>query len=382
VLSLALIACGAASLAAWLGLLVLPARPWDLRPVAEDEAPPPPPVTWPSVCAIVPARNEASYLPRTLPALLSQDYPGDLRVVVIDDRSTDGTAAVAAALGDERLTVIRGSELRDGWAGKVWALEQGRKAAGSAMYVLATDADIRHAPGSVRRLVAESEATGLALNSRMARLRAVAPPERLLIPPFLFFFNVLYPMRRVNDPGDRLAAAAGGCMLIRLESLERLGGFEAIRGEIIDDVNLARAIKRPGDPIRLAVSREQVVSVREYGSVGAVWRMVSRSAFDELGYSWLRLAGTLIGLALLFAIPPALVVLSLAGVPSGAGWTLAAGLLGGAAWANSAGVFLRTVRYFDLSRLWAATLPLGGLLYGGMTLDSALRHVTRRANRW
>ena len=150
-------------------------------------------------------------------------------------------------------------------------------------------------------------------------------------------------------------------MLIRLESLERLGGFEAIRGEIIDDVNLARAIKRPGDPIRLAVSREQVVSVREYESVGAVWRMVSRSAFDEARLLVAASRGHADWLALLSPSPRTGGALARRGA-LWRRWTLAAGLLGGAAWANSAGVFLRTVRYFDLSRLWAATLPLGGLL--------------------
>lgn len=381
-LPLALTVLGCLSVAAWAALLVLPARPWDLEPIAEREPVPPEPASWPAVCVIVPARNEASYLPRTLPALLEQDYAGPLRIVVVDDRSTDGTGDVARALGGERVTVVSGAALPEGWAGKVWALEQGLRAAGDADYVLATDADIRHAPGSVRRLVAESEAQGLALNSRMARLRAHDLPERLLIPPFLFFFNVLYPMRRVNDPRDRLAAAAGGCMLLRRDALEEIGGFGAIRSEIIDDVNLAEAIKAEGRPIRLSVSEEDVVSLREYGSVGAVWRMVSRSAFDELDYSWARLAGTLAGLALLFAVPPALVALAAAGVPGGSGWRLALALLGAGAWILQAGVFVRTVRYFRLPAVWAVTLPLGGLLYGGMTLDSALRYRAGRPRPW
>jgi hopene-associated glycosyltransferase HpnB len=381
-LSLALTVLGAASLTAWLALLALPARPWDLQPIAEDEPPPQEPHSWPAVCAIVPARDEAELLPLTLPSLLAQEYPGALRVVVVDDRSADATAEVASALGREHVTVVRGGPLPDGWAGKVWALEQGRRAAGTPEYLLATDADIRHAPGSLRLLVTESEAAGLALNSRMARLRSGGLAARLLIPPFLFFFNVLYPMRRVNDPCDRLAAAAGGCMLIRRECLESASGFEEIRGEIIDDVNLAKAIKGAGEPIRLAVSRTDVVSLREYGSVGAVWRMVSRSAFDELDYSWLRLAGTLLGLGLLFAVPPCLVALSLAGIPSDSGWRLASGLLGGCAWGVMAGVFLRTVRYFELFPGWAITFPLGGLLYGGMTMHSALRHATGRSRLW
>ncbi len=378
---IALAAAGGASLASWVALLAQPARPWDLRPLAEEEPPSQAPSTWPAVSVVVPARNEAGTLPRTLPALLAQEYPGELEVLVVDDRSTDGTASVARALGGARASVVEGGPLPEGWTGKVWALEQGRRMAGASDYLLLTDADIRHVPTSVLRLVAESEAAGLGLNSRMARLRACGRRERLLIPPFLFFFNVLYPMRRVNDPADRLAAAAGGCMLVRREALERAGAFEAIRGEIIDDVNLARAVKQLGEPIRLSVSRSDVESVREYGSVGAVWRMVRRTAFDELGYSWLRLAASVAGLALLFALPPALVALGLAGVPP-APWRIALALTGAAAWTVMGAVFSRTVRYFDLAPVWAATLPLGGILYGCMTVDSALRHAAGRGRRW
>ena len=313
---LALLAAGGVSAAIWLAVLLDPARAWDLRPVGEDEPPPPEPVAWPRVAVIVPARNEAAQLPETLPALLAQEYPGVWDVVLVDDRSTDATADRARSLAapDGRLTVLAGNPLPDGWAGKVWALEQGCTVAlrrePPPRYLLLTDADIRHAPRSARRLVAESEALGLALNSRMARLRTVTAAERLLIPPFVFFFNLLYPMRRVNAPTRRLAAAAGGCVLVRADALERAGGLKAISGEVIDDVNLARRVKALGEPIRLATSRADVVSVREYGSLGAVWRMVRRTAFDQLRYSWLLLAATLVGLLLLFPLPPALVGLS------------------------------------------------------------------------
>lgn len=352
----ALAALGALSLAAWLALLAHPARPWDLRPVAEDEPEPPGPEEWPPVCVLVPARNEAAVLPQTLPALLGQDYPGPLRIVVVDDRSQDGTADTARRIGAE---VVVGAPLPDGWAGKPWALEQGRSRARDAAYLLLTDADILHAPGSLRRLVAESEAAGLALNSRMARLRCRSAAERLLIPPFVFFFNVLYPMRRVNDPGNRLAAAAGGCVLLRRDALERIGGFGAIADEVIDDVNLARRVKALGEPLRLAVSREDVVSVRPHDSVASVWRMVRRTAFAQLRRSHGLAVLTLVGLALVFAVPPALAATG--------------SLLGGAAWFAMTLAYVPAVRYFRLNPLWALTLPLAGLLYGLMTADSALR---------
>jgi hopene-associated glycosyltransferase HpnB len=373
-----LVALGGASLLAWLAVLALPARPWDLCPVGEDEPAPPAPERWPSVRVLVPARHEAALLPLTLPALAAQDYPGEWHVVVVDDRSTDRTAAVARALATSRISVVDGAPLPEGWAGKVWALEQALGAAGPAEYLLLTDADVQHAPGSLRRLVAESEASRLALDSRMARLACESWPERLLIPPFVFFFNLLYPMRLVNDPSRREAAAAGGCVLVRREALERAGGFEAICGEVIDDVNLARRVQAAGGRLRLSVSRSDVVSLRRYESIGAVWRMVRRTAFDELRYSWLRLLGTVVGLGVLFLVPPGLLVVAAAWSGADAGWRVALAGLGTAAWIALAAAFLPAVRYFRLSPAWALTLPLGGILYGGMTVDSALRHARGR----
>ncbi len=367
-----MLALGGAALAAWLAVLLQPARPWDLRPRCEGDSPPP--QRWPSVCVLVPARNEAALLPQTLPALVAQDYPGAVRVVVVDDRSADGTAAVAAGLGAE---VVRGTELPDGWAGKVWALEQGSARCGDAAYLLLTDADIRHAPDSLRTLVAESERRGLGLNSRMARLRAATPVERLLVPAFACFFALLYPMRRVNDPRRRTAAAAGGCVLLRRDALRAIGGFARIRDAVIDDVSLAKAVKSAGFAVRLAASPQRVRSLRAYCSLGPFWRTVRRTAFTQLRHSWLLLALTLALLALVFLAPPFLVAASLAGAAS---WP--AGLLGALAWAAAAVVYLPTLGLYELSPLWAATLPLAGLLYGAMTLDSALRHAAGARGAW
>src|SRR5215469_13429364 len=373
-------AVGAASLLAWVVIACLRGRFWDLQPTAEDQEPPPPPAMWPEVCAVVPAHNERSYLPGTLPHLLAQDYAGPWRLVLVDDRSDDGTAEVAGALGGKRLTVIRGRPLPPGWAGKVWAMAQGAELALDAKYVWLTDADICHGAGSLRLLVAESEAAGLALNSRMARLRSASVAECLLIPPFLFFFNLLYPMRRVNGPG-RTAAAAGGCVLLGTAALEGIGGFSAIAGEVIDDVNLALAVKKAGGPIRLSVSRSDVISVREYGTIGPIWRMVRRSAFDQLGYSWLLLAGTVAGLVLLFLVPPSVLAIAVAGAVAG-GWRVPLAAIGAAGWAVMTLVFLPTVKLLGVRALWALSLPLGGLLYGAMVVDSAIRHTAGRPARW
>lgn len=327
--------------------------------MAEDEPTPPDPAVWPAVTILIPARNEADCLTRTLPALLAQEYAGDVEMFVVDDRSTDDTREVGGALG---ATVVTGSPLPNGWVGKVWALEQGLRAAGSGSdYLLLTDADILHAPDSLGRLVAESEAAGLALDSRMARLRCRSLAERLLIPPFLYFFNLLYPMRLANE--GRRPAAAGGCILLRRNALLSAGGFAAIRGEVIDDLNLARRVAAAGGHGYLALSRSDVISVRTHVSLASIWAMVARTAFAELRRSWSRLAAALGLMAVMFPLPPLLVALFAA--------SPAASALGLAAWAVATGTFLPAVRFFGLSPAWALTLPLAGALYGAMTLSSA-----------
>ena len=364
-----LLALGFLALVGWLWVGLSPGRPWDMSPVAEDAPAPPEPALWPPVRIVVPARNEGAALPRTLPALAALDYPGTWTITVVDDRSTDDTADLARRLGGTRATVVPGKPLPEGWAGKVWALAQATEGAAEP-YLLLTDADILHAPGSLRRLVAESEEDGLALNSLMARLRCESAAERLLIPPFVWFFNLLYPMRRVNDPGR--AAAAGGCVLLRRDSLEKAGGFASIRGELIDDVNLARQIAKAGGRLRLQLSRSDVRSLREYESLGPVWRMVRRTAFTELGRSWLRVLGAQISMLLMFGVPPLLFASGCALIVRDPRY-LGAAALGLCSWALMAALHASAPRFFGLSRLRAWTLPVAGALYALMTLDSALR---------
>lgn len=389
---------GLVSVLIWLGIWLHPARPWDFQPVGDDEPMPSPPHEWPSVCILVPARNERDSLPQTLPALLRQDYPGPFMVVVIDDRSQDGTAEIARALAHEtvasdRLHVVRGKDLPAGWVGKVWALEQGATFALSTRhpkYLLLTDADIRHAPSSLRRLVSESEQRQLALNSRMARLRCVSQAERLLVPPFVFFFHLLYPMRQVNDRRSGVAAAAGGCVLLATEALTRAGGFACIRDRIIDDVSLARCIKAQAVPLQLALSRTEVESLRVYDSVASLWIMVRRTAFTELRYSWVRLAGAVLGLLLMFFVPPLWLMVGMVwsmmassgGIAATSLASVMVGVAGLGAWILMACVYQPAVRFFGLSANWVWTLPLAGLLYGAMTVDSALRHVTGMRIGW
>ncbi len=396
--ALALALGAACSLAAltWIGVLFDPKRAWQLRPVAEDETPPPSPSSWPSVRIVVPAHNEASVLPQTMAALLAQDYQGEWQIVLVDERSSDDTGAVAARAAAtheaaDRLTVVRGSELPHGWIGKVWGLEQGLRAGRPEQpdYYLLTDADIAHQPQSLRMLVSESEDRNLALNSRMARLHCASRAERALIPAFVFFFNLLYPMRRVNDPTTPIAAAAGGCVLVNAATLRAAGGLERIRNEIIDDVNLACVIKSINPRLRLAISRRDVRSVRRYDSLRPIWRMVRRTAFDELGYSWWRLLGTVAGMLLLFLLPAAglgvgaaLAAADAAGAMDPPNWQpLVIGVPSLTALIAMRIAYTPAIRLFELRGVWAWTLPFAGTVYGLMTLDSARMHLAGRSRR-
>jgi hopene-associated glycosyltransferase HpnB len=332
--------------------------------------------SWPHVTAVVPARNEADMLPLVLPGLLSQDYPGVLDVIVVDDRSEDGTAAVAASLNGVR--VIAGKPHPEGerWAGKVWAMTQGLAAAPEGCeYVLFTDADIAWEPGALTALVTAARDDDRDLVSQMALLRARTGWERLLVPAFVYFFAQLYPFRRVNRRIGRTAAAAGGCMLIRRATLERAGGLAMIKGAHIDDVALGQLIKRAGGSTWLGLST-LVTSVRPYEGLASVWQMVARSAYTQLRYRPLLLAGTILGLLFTYVLPPAGLIAGLA-----TGNTLTA-VAGGAGWLLMSVSFLPMLRLYRLSPLRALTLPVIAVLYAAMTIDSARLHYAGRGGEW
>ena len=382
----------AASAAAWIYLVAAHGGYW----LTSQRLPSVPPRRtgagqWPVVTAVVPARNEAHMLPVTLPALLGQDYPGEFRVVLVDDRSDDGTAGIAAGLGARSagdggapLTVLAGQPRPDGWAGKVWAMAQGVTAATAATaeapaYLLLTDADIAWAPGALRAIVAAAEDDDRAVVSQMALLRAETAWERVIVPAFVYFFAQLYPFRRVNSPASRTAAGAGGCMLVAAVALEKAGGLERIRGALIDDVALATLLKRDGNRCWLGLTTD-VRSARPYPRLAALWHMIARSAYTQLRYSPALLAGTIIGLLLLYAAPPAGVIAWLA-APGGAAAT-AAGVAGLTGWVLMTVSFLPMLRLYGLSPLRAPALPLIAVLYAAMTADSARRHYAGRAVSW
>jgi hopene-associated glycosyltransferase HpnB len=355
------------------------------------------PRNWPPVAAVVPARNEADSLPSTLPSLLAQDYPGEFAVFLVDDSSDDGTGATAAELGEKPalesaapLTVVRGKPRPAGWAGKVWAMAQGLTAvtatspAGSdGGYVLFTDADIAWAPTALRDLVAAAEADDRALVSQMVLLRAQARWERLIVPAFVYFFAQLYPFSKVNNPASRTAAAAGGCMLVRRTALHQAGGLEHIKGALIDDVALGSLLKRDGNRVWLGLTTD-ITSARPYPSLASLWHMIARSAYVELRYNPLLLAGTLGGLLLLYVVPPAGLIAALIAAAAGLGSQAAgvAGVAGFDTWVLMSVSFVPMLRLYKLSPMRAPALPFIAALYAAMTADSARRHYTGKAVSW
>ncbi len=366
----------AIALAAWIYLLAFRGLFWLARETDDADAPPQP-TAWPAVVAVVPARNEADVVARSVGSLLAQDYPGDFQVILMDDASDDGTAdaarAAAQSLGRaERLRVITGAPLPAGWTGKLWAVSQGVAQAEqrAPAYLLLTDADIAHTPDNLRALVARAESGRLVLVSLMAKLCVETWPERLMIPAFVFFFDMLYPFAWVNDAKTKTAAAAGGCMLVRRDALTAAGGIEAIRTAIIDDCALAAVIAKQG-PIWLGLT-DRARSLRPYKSLGEIGRMVSRSAYAQLNYSPWLLAGTLLGMALVYLAAP-LLTLFADGLPR---W------LGLAAWTAMAISFQPMLRFYRRSPVWGFALPLIGALYSAFTLQSAIQVWRGRGGMW
>ncbi len=352
------------------------------------------------VRAVVPARNEADVIGRVIPALLLQELTsgagGTLDVVLVDDRSEDGTAEAArqaaSRLGLQNRLHVRTSEPPPpGWVGKVHAMQTGYRAAcelGDAApeWILFTDADIVLRPGALAALLDRARRGPHELVSVMARLHARSFWERLLIPPFVYFFQLLYPFRAVSDPRSGTAAAAGGCMLVSRAALERAGGLSTIREALIDDVALARALRDSGSRLWLGLD-PGIVSIRPYPDLSAIWDMVARSAFVQLRYRYDLLALILMGILLGFVAPAALAVtstllhLAAAPRPISGSWLLPAAA-GALTWCLQALALLPSVRHHRVPVIYCATLPLGALLYGCMTFTSAWRHFRGRGARW
>lgn len=326
------------------------------------------------IAAIVPARNEAAVIARSVKSLLGQ-HAVEMQVFVVDDNSSDHTADIAksAAANSSRLTVIHGQPLPPGWTGKLWAVRQGIEAAKSTTpdFLLLTDADIEHAPESIASLAATAEAGNFDLASYMVRLQCETLPEKLLIPAFVFFFFKLYPPQWIADPRRATAGAAGGCILVRPEALHRAGGIERIRSEIIDDCALAREVKRTGGRVWLGLTNS-AASIRPYCTFAEIGRMISRSAFYQLRHSFLLLFFAIIGLILTYMVP---LVLLFSPSPIAA-------LCGAIAFTLMMTAYAPMVRFYRLNPLWALTLPLAAVFYLGATIHSAVRYWLGRGGEW
>ncbi len=334
------------------------------------------PAVLPPVAIVVPARNEADAVTESVSSLLRQDYPA-AALVLVDDHSDDGTADVArraaADVGADRLTVVNAEALPQGWTGKLWAVKQGIAAAEAKhapKYLLLTDADIVHAPDTLSWLVAHAEAHGLVLASLTARWRCENLAERVHIPAFIFFFQLLYPFAWVNRPDHPMAGAAGGCMLVRTDALRAAGGIDSIRDALIDDCALAAELKKQG-PIWLGLTN-RVQSIRPYPDWDSIRRMVARSAYAQLRYSPLMLLGCIAGMVLTYLVPPYMALFA-------TGW---AQLFGAVAWALMAMSFQPVLRFYRLSPLWGVALPAISFLFMLYTLDSAYQYAAGKGGSW
>jgi hopene-associated glycosyltransferase HpnB len=359
-------ALAAVTLAVWLGLLASGfwlCRDRDERVACLD------PAEWPEVVAVVPARNEADVIARSLASLAAQDYPGPFRIVLVDDDSTDATGQIARELALDRITVLDGAALPADWTGKLWALSQGIAAAGRPHYLWLTDADIEHAPDTLRRLAAIAAAGNRRLVSFMARLHCETGAERALVPAFVYFFKLVYPFNWINRPGP-IAGAAGGCVLVRRDALEAAGGIAAMRGALIDDCTLGALIKRHG-PIWLGLT-DRSRSIRPYRGAGEITAMIARSAYTQLRHSKLLLMGTVLGLALVYAAAP---VLAVTAHGTAQGLAIAASVL-------MVLSYQPVLRFYHRSPLWGLALPLVAAFYVWCTLLSAWQHHKGKGGMW
>ena len=368
--------CVFGSLLAWFWLLLLRGGFWRCDQLLTGTKPSL--AEWPDVVAVIPARDEAESIQQAVTSLLKQSFQGSLQIIVVDDNSSDETAEIVAAIDDERVEVISGKPLPENWAGKMWAVAQGVEYAETKLlktpYLLLTDADIEHGQGVLSQLVAKAEREQFDLVSLMVRLRCDTFWEALLIPPFVYFFQKLFPFPWVNNPRRKTAAAAGGCMLVRWSALHRIGGISRIRNRVIDDCALAAAIK-PGGSIWLGLA-ETSHSLRGYDRLGGIWDMVARTAFVQLRRSILLVTLSTVGMVFLYLVPPMALIV---GVKHS---DLAVVVFGAAGWSVMAASIVPTLKLYGLNAAYSVFLPVAGCLYGVMTISSALRDRRGKGGAW
>ncbi|MGL5942650.1 MAG: glycosyltransferase [Waterburya sp.] len=336
----------------------------------------------PTVCVVVPARNEAEVIETSITSLLEQDYLGNFSVILVDDHSSDRTSEIAQVTAHklsktEKIKIIAAKPLSVGWKGKLWAIQQGIEAIKSNLpdYWLLTDADIKHDLSNLSQLINKAETDNLDLVSLMVLLRCQSFWEKLLIPAFVFFFQKLYPFAWVNNPQKSLAAAAGGCILISNQALEAIGGIATIKNALIDDCSLAKAVKSQGKNIWLGLTTK-TISLRAYNDLKTIWDTIARTAFTQLNYNWLLLLGTVIGMSIVYLVAP--IGLGLGIITSN--WVLVS--ISVLTWLLMTIAYLPTVKLYNLSFIWTLSLPAIAFLYTLMTIDSAIKYYQGKGGAW
>lgn len=363
----------------WVGLIFFHGRFWQGGPILRPAAPHTTNADIaPDVTVVIPARDEAESIEAALSSLLGQDYPGKLSLILVNDRSEDETGSLARSLPDpkNRLTVLDGVNPAPGWSGKLWAVSQGvaeanRRHPTQSGYLLLTDADIVHAPAHISTLVAKAQTDALHMVSEMVELQCESLPERALVPAFVFFFALLYPFAKVNNPASRTAGAAGGTILLRRDTLAEIGGIEALRGALIDDCTLAACVKQAGGRLYLGHSC-LAKSIRPYPTTRAIWNMITRTAYVQLHFSRVLLVLTVLAMGVVWVMPGLLALFAHGAVQ----W------VGLATWCVSVASFLPTLRRFKLSPLWAFTLPFVAVFYTAATIGSAINHYRGHGVVW
>lgn len=370
-----------ASLLIWLGLLLFWGQFWlgvQLSPNGERLE------SYPNIWAVIPARDEADVIADSLDSIFQQDYPGKLSVVLVDDNSCDDTAKIAQETANklrknQQFNLISGHPLPEDWKGKLWALKQGidyaKQQALTPDYILLTDADIQHHSSNLTELITKAETENLDLVSLMVLLRCQSFWEKLLIPAFVFFFQKLYPFKLANNSHSFVAAAAGGCILIKANTLDQIGGIASLKDALIDDCNLAKKVKSNQGKIWLGLT-EKTISLRPYDSLKSIWDMVTRTAFNQLNYSWLLLIGTILGMALVYLVPLLAVIWGIVTQD------IPVAIIGLTTWIIMSLAYFPTIKLYRLSPLWSFCLSGVAFLYGLMTIDSAIKHLRGKGGFW
>lgn len=354
----------------------------------------------PRVSILVPARNEAEMLPKTLPGLLQQNYP-DYEVVLVDDGSSDGTGDVAERIARSlppeaaaRLRLIRSREaLPPGWVGKNHALHlafesvcaQASSSARPSEWVLATDADIVFHPQALRAGLSIAEQKQADLVTIFAFMQCESFWEKLMMPGFGLLISSVFPQKLINSPRASVALASGGYILMRREVWAKQGGYRAIQSEMIDDLNTARLVKHSGHRIFASATRD-LISTRMYESFSEVWEGLRKNAFAGHRFNIVKALAAAGGYLLCNALPLGVLawfgVRWLSGGGKAVGPEVTAVTLAAAEYFLVGLLHMPVLRYLYIGAGYGLLSPLAATLYAVITVESMLRTLAGGGVSW